>query len=129
MDLSSNCIVVSRSLARNNPQAVRGLLRGIKSGLAAMLAEPDAAVAAVARREPLSDVAVERARLDATVRDEINHPEIARIGLGDVVDERFERGIDIIVRAQALPRRPAMAGVFLRDFLPPLAERITRVAS
>ncbi|WP_114376280.1 ABC transporter substrate-binding protein [Elioraea thermophila] len=127
MDLYSNCIVVSRSLARDTPQAVRGLLRGINRGLAAMLAEPDAAVAAVARREPPINVAVERARLDATVRDEMNHPEIARIGLGDVVDERFERGIDIIVQAQALPRRPAMGEVFVRDFLPPLAERITRV--
>ncbi|MCS6922618.1 MAG: hypothetical protein NZM07_12005 [Elioraea sp.] len=57
----------------------------------------------------------------------MDRPEIARIGLGDVVDERFERAIDIVVSAQDLPRRPAMAEVVLRDFLLPLAERITRV--
>ncbi|MCS6855715.1 MAG: hypothetical protein NZ523_13320 [Elioraea sp.] len=61
------------------------------------------------------------------MRDEMNHPKGAHIGLGDVVDERFERAIDIVVSAQDLPRRPAMAEVVLRDFLLLLAERITRV--
>jgi NitT/TauT family transport system substrate-binding protein len=129
MDLYSNAIVVSRQLARDNPAAVAGLLRAINRGLADMLREPDAAVAAVARREPLINVQVERARLDATVRDEMNHPEIGRIGLGDVVDERFTRGIEILAQAQNLPRMPAMAEVFDRRFLPPLSERITRVGA
>jgi NitT/TauT family transport system substrate-binding protein len=129
MDLYSNAIVVSRQLARDNPAAVAGLLRAINRGVADMLREPDAAVAAVARREPLINVQVERARLDATVRDEMNHPEIGRIGLGDVVDERFTRGIEILAQAQNLPRMPAMAEVFDRRFLPPLSERITRVGA
>jgi len=129
MDLYSNAIVVSRQLARDNPAAVAGLLRAINRGLADMLREPDAAVAAVARREPLINVQVERARLDATVRDEMNHPEIGRIGLGDVVDERFTRGIGILAQAQNLPRMPAMAEVFDRRFLPPLSERITRLGA
>lgn len=129
MDLYSNAIVVSRQLARDNPAAVSGLLRAINRGLADMLREPDAAVAAVARREPLINAQVERARLDATVRDEMNHPEIGRIGLGDVVDERFTRGIEILAQAQNLPRTPAMAEVFDRRFLPPLSERIMRVGA
>jgi NitT/TauT family transport system substrate-binding protein len=92
-----------------------------------MLREPDAAVAAVARREPLINTAVERARLDATVRDEMNHPEIAAIGLGDVSEERFVRGIDILAEAQNLPRNPAFDEVFSRAFMPPLSARPTRV--
>jgi NitT/TauT family transport system substrate-binding protein len=129
MDLYSNAIVVSRQLARDNPAAVASLLRAINRGVADMLREPDAAIAAVTRREPLINPQVERARLDATVRDEMNHPEIARIGLGDVVDERFTRGIEILAQAQNLPRMPAMADVFDRRFLPPLSERIMRVGA
>jgi NitT/TauT family transport system substrate-binding protein len=127
MDLYSNCIVVSRALARDNPAAVRGFLAALTRGLADMLREPDAAVAAVAKREPLINVPVERARLDATVRDEMNHPEIGTIGLGDVSEERFVRGIDILAEAQNLPRKPAFAEVFSREFLPPLSARPTRV--
>ena len=127
MDLYCNCIVVSRALARDMPEAVRGFLGALTRGLADMLREPDAAVAVVARREPLLNVAVERARLDATVRDEMNHPEIGTIGLGDVVEQRFVRGIEILAEAQGLPRKPGFAEVFRRDFLPPLSARPTRV--
>ena len=59
---------------------MRGLVAAINHGLEDALKDPDAAVAAVAKREPLIKVAVERERLDATLKDEMNHPEIAKIG-------------------------------------------------
>ena len=84
MDLYSNAIIVSKKLAKDNPAAVRGLLAAINHGLEDTLKDPDAAVAAVAKREPLINIPVERERLDATLKDEMNHPEIAKIGLGNV---------------------------------------------
>src|SRR3984893_419116 len=83
MDLYPNAIIVSKKLAKDNPQAVRGLLAAINHGLEDALKDPDAAVAAVAKREPLIKIPVERERLDATLKDEMNHPEIAKIGLGN----------------------------------------------
>ncbi len=59
----------------------------------------------------------------------MTHPEIARIGLGDIVEERMARAIAILAEAQQLPRRPAVAEVFDRSFLPPLADRPTRVGA
>ena len=123
MDLYSNCIVVSRALARDNPGAVAGLVRAINRGTRDMLRDPDAAIAAVVRKEPLVNARVERERLVATVADEMNHPEIGRIGLGDVVDARLARSIAILAEAQGLPRAPAPEEVFSRAFLPPLADR------
>lgn len=129
MDLYSNAIIVSRALVRDNPNAVRGLLAAINRGVRDMLADPAAANAAVMRREALLNAQVERARLDATIRDEMTHPEIGRIGLGDIVEERMARAVAILVEAQQLPRAPGVAEVFDRSFLPPLAERPTRVAA
>ena len=123
MDLYSNEVVVSRALVRDNPAAVAGLVRAINRGTRDMLREPDAAIAAVLRKEPLINARVERDRLIATVRDEMNHPEIKRIGLGDVSDDRLARSIDILADADRLPRKPAPDEVFSRAFLPPLAER------
>jgi NitT/TauT family transport system substrate-binding protein len=54
----------------------------------------------------------------------MSHPEVARIGIGDVDDERFRRGIAIVTEANQLPRVPGMDEVFTRAFLPPAAERI-----
>jgi NitT/TauT family transport system substrate-binding protein len=54
-----------------------------------------------------------------TLKDEMNHPEIARIGLGNVDPERLKRSIDILVDANSLPRTPSVDEVFTGAFLPP----------
>jgi len=118
MDLYSNAIIVSKKLAKDNPAAVRGLIAAINHGLEDTLKDPDAAVAAVAKREPLIKVAVERERLDATLKDEMNHPEIAKLGLGNIDPARLKRSIDILVEADGLPRTPAVSEIFTPDFLP-----------
>ena len=122
MDLYSNGIVVSKKLVKEKPEAVKGLVRAINKGVLDMIKDPDAAVAAVARREPLIKTTVERERLDATVREEMNHPEVATIGLGNVDPTRLKRSIDILVEANNLPRTPAVEEIFTPAMLPPAAE-------
>jgi NitT/TauT family transport system substrate-binding protein len=122
MDLYSNAIIVSKKLVKENPTAVRGLLAAINHGLEDALKDPDAAVAAVAKREPLIKTPVERERLDATLKDEMSHPEIAKIGVGNVDTARLKRSIDILVDAENLPRTPAVSEIFTPDFLPPSSE-------
>ena len=122
MDLYSNAIIVSKKLAKENPAAVKGLLVAINKGLEDTLKDPDAAVAAVVKREPLIKVAVERERLDATLKDEMNYPEIARIGVGNVDMDRLKKSIDILVEANNLPRTPAVSEIFTPAFLPPSDE-------
>ncbi len=122
MDLYSNGIIVSKKLVKENPAAVRGLVAAINHGIEDTLKDPDAAVAAVAKREPLIKVAVERERLDATLRDEMNHPEIAKIGLGNVDMDRLKRAIAILVEANNLPSTPSPQDIFTPEFLPPVAD-------
>src|SRR5882762_12026483 len=108
MDLYSNAIIVSKKLVKEKPEAVRGLVRAINKGIVDSLKDIDASVAAVAKREPLIKVPVERARLVQTLKDEMNHPEIAKIGLGNVDPVRLKTSIDILVDANALPRTPTV---------------------
>jgi NitT/TauT family transport system substrate-binding protein len=122
MDLYSNAIIVSKTLAKEKPEVVRGMLRAINRGLIDALKDPDAAIAAVVKREPLTKASVERERFDATLRDEMNHPEIAKIGLGNVDMDRLKKSIDIIVEADGLPRTPTVDEIFTPAFLPPVAD-------
>jgi NitT/TauT family transport system substrate-binding protein len=122
MDLYSNAIVVSKKLAKGNPAAVKGLIAAINKGLKDALKDRDAAVAAVAKREPLIKIPVERDRFDATIKDEMNHPEIAKIGLGAVDMDRLKRSIDILVDANKLPRTPTVSEIFTPEFLPPATD-------
>jgi NitT/TauT family transport system substrate-binding protein len=122
MDLYSNAIIVSRKLVKEKPEALKGLVRAFNKGLIDCVKEPDPCVAAVAKREPLIKVGVERERLDATLRDEMNHPEIAKIGLGSVDLDRLKRSIDILVEANSLPRTPKVEEIYDPSFLPPVAD-------
>ena len=127
MDLYSNAIIVSRKFVREHPEAVKGFVKALNHGIKDAIADPQAAIDAVATREPLIKPAIERARLDATMADEMSHPEIAKIGLGDVSDERMTKAIGILVKAQQWPRTPAPSEIFDRSFLPPASERPTAI--
>jgi NitT/TauT family transport system substrate-binding protein len=118
MDLYSNAIIVSKKLVKENPKAVAGLVRAINRGLIDSLKDIDASVAAVAKREPLIKIPVEKDRFVATLQSEMNHPEIAKIGLGNVDPERLKKSIDILVDASNLPRTPAVSEIFTPAFLP-----------
>jgi NitT/TauT family transport system substrate-binding protein len=127
MDLYSNAIIVSRKFVKEHPEAVKGFLKAINHSIKDAIADPQAAIDAVVTREPLIKPAIERARLDATLADEMSHPEIAKIGLGDIDDGRMTKAIDILVKAKELPRTPALVEIFDRSFLPPLSERPTSI--
>jgi NitT/TauT family transport system substrate-binding protein len=124
MDLYSNSVMVSRELMEENPDAVRGLVRAINRGVADVLADPEAGMDAVMAQEPLINREVETARLHATVEDEMNHPELADIGLGNIDENRMQDAIDIVVSAYGLENTPALETVFNTSFLPPEDERI-----
>jgi NitT/TauT family transport system substrate-binding protein len=122
LDLYSNAIIVSKKLVKENPKAVAGLLRALNRGMVDALKDIDGAVASVARREPLIKVPVERERFVATLEEEMNHPEIKTIGLGNVDPARLKRSIDLLVKANDLPRTPTVEEVFTGQFLPPVAD-------
>jgi NitT/TauT family transport system substrate-binding protein len=122
MDLYSNAIIVPKKLAKEKPEVVKGFLRALNKGMLDSIKEPEASVAAVAKREPLINVKLERERFDATFADEMNHPEIKKIGLGSIDEDRLKRSIGIMVDALALPRSPAVSEVWDGSFLPPAAD-------
>jgi NitT/TauT family transport system substrate-binding protein len=122
MDLYSNAIIVSKKLVKEKPEVVRGFVRALNKAVIDSLKDPKMAVNTVLKREPLIKFDVELERFDATLKDEMNHPEIAKIGLGNVDEARLQRSIDILVEASALPRTPKVDEIFTRAFLPPPAD-------
>lgn len=122
MDLYSNAIIVPKKLAKEKPEVVKGFLRALNKGMQDAIKDPAASVEAVAKREPLIKIPLERERADATFADEMNHPEIKKIGLGNVDEDRLKRSIAIMVDALALPRTPDVSEIWDPSFLPPASE-------
>lgn len=127
MDLYSNTIVFSRAFVKENPKAVAGFVKAVNRAINDSLANPEAAMDVVMKREPLLKRDVEKERLLATIKEEMNHPEVAKIGLGDVDPARLKRAIAMVVDANGLPRTPANDEVFDRSFLPPRPDRASKL--
>ena len=127
MDLYSNAIVFSRAFVKDNPKAVAGFVKAVNRALNDSLANPEAAMDTVMKREPLLKRDVEKERLLATIKEEMNHPEVAKIGFGDVDPVRLKRAIAMVVDANGLPRTPLNDEVFDRSFLPPRADRASKL--
>jgi NitT/TauT family transport system substrate-binding protein len=123
IDVYSNAIIVAKSLADQQPAAVKGLLAAINKGWTDSMADPDAAITALLKRDGLLKRELERERLDWAIKRLVQTPETAEIGLGAVKPARVEHTIDIVVAAFGLPSRPSAADVFDSSFLPPAAER------
>jgi NitT/TauT family transport system substrate-binding protein len=124
-DFYGSTVMVSRRLAADSPQIVRGLLRAFTRGLKDTILQPEAAIDSVAKRDPKIDRAIERARLQNTLDGEMAHPEGQRLGIGEVDPGRLAADIVQMVEVRRLTRVPGILEVFNSDFLPPINERIT----
>jgi NitT/TauT family transport system substrate-binding protein len=124
--LYGNGVLVSPQVLKDKPEAVAGLVRAIHKGLRDTVANPDAAIDALAKHEPLLNTAIEKRRLLYALQNVVLTPETARRGVGDVDDERLRLAIGQVKDAFDLPRAPAGSEVFDRRFLPALSDRQLR---
>lgn len=123
VNLYGNALLVSRDLAQNSPAVVRGLVRAVNRAVADTVRDPNLAIDALMRREPLLKREVEKETLLRTMKVEMNHPEGREIGFGDVSDDRLRRAIEQVRKTFELSRSPEPQEVFNRHFLPPKSER------
>jgi NitT/TauT family transport system substrate-binding protein len=124
LDLYSNGVMVSAKLAKEKPEAVKGLVRAINRALKETMANPDAAIDLLAKQEPLLNKSIEKRRLIYVYNSLIDTPEARTLGIGDVSDTRLASNIATIVESYGLPRTPTPAEIFSRAFLPPKADRM-----
>jgi NitT/TauT family transport system substrate-binding protein len=123
LDLYSNGVMVSAKLAKENPAAVKGLVRAINRAVKETMADPQAAIDLLAAEEPLINKDIEKRRLIYVYKTLIDTPEAHELGIGDVKDARMTAAIATIAESYELPRVPTATEVFNRSFLPEKAER------
>jgi NitT/TauT family transport system substrate-binding protein len=122
--LYSNGVMVSPKLAKEQPEAVKGLLRAINRSLKETVENPDAAIDLLAAQEPLIKKDIEKRRLLYVYRTLIDTPEARELGIGDVSDARLTTAIGTIATSFELATTPAAGDIFNRSFLPAKTDRI-----
>jgi NitT/TauT family transport system substrate-binding protein len=116
-------MMVTREFRDAHPDAVAGLCRAVNRGLIDTVADIDAAIEAVVRRNPALDRGANRARLLGTLALEMGDEAAKNLGLGDVEDTRLRMIAQLIAQAKGYTHEPAPKDIFDRSFLVPPAER------
>ncbi|WP_439596404.1 ABC transporter substrate-binding protein [Falsiroseomonas sp.] len=115
--LLSTGLQVRKSYAEANPRVVTGMIRAIIRGHADAWAEPDAAIAALVRRDPTAPAALEKERLIANF-EFLRTPEVLSGGYGNLPMERVQASIETIRTAFAIPATLAAADFYTPAYLP-----------
>ena len=123
-ELYGMALLVTRELGTTEPDTVSKLLRAFNRGLIDTIADSNAAIDALAKRNPAVNRESNLRRLMGTLQLEMGCAEGGVLGVGDVDDARFARGIDLLVTTKNLPYHPTVRELFDRSFLPPLNERV-----
>jgi NitT/TauT family transport system substrate-binding protein len=123
LDLYSNGVMASQELIKRNPEAARGLVRAIHRGLKATIEDVDGATQTMKSVEPLLNGAVEKRRLEYTLRNVMATPWTKANGFGGVEAGKLQTSINAVVEGYGLPRTPLPSEVFDPSFLPSAQER------
>ncbi|WP_376087188.1 ABC transporter substrate-binding protein [Roseomonas sp. CCTCC AB2023176] len=116
--LLSTALQCRRPYAEANPRIVTGMIRAIIRGHLDAFREPDAAIAALRRRDATAPADLEKARLVANF-EFIRTPEVASGGFGNLPMPRMQAAIDTIREAFGIAAPLRAEEFYMPQFLPP----------
>jgi NitT/TauT family transport system substrate-binding protein len=124
LDLYGNSILINTDFAQANPDAVKGFLRALAKGFADAVADPDAGVAAVMKRNEVLNADIERERLDMANARNIRTPYVVENGFGGIDEGKLAQSIEYLKVSMGLKGAVGPGDVFDASYLPPKEERM-----
>jgi NitT/TauT family transport system substrate-binding protein len=121
-DLYGLALVTTKKFADENPETVKGVVAALNHGTKDTIADPDAALALMKKRDPMMKLDIEKIRLGLAL-DLTKTKHVVQYGLSVVDPKKLQFTIDSITSAFNLPAKPDPASVYTEKFLPPLADR------
>lgn len=123
LDIYGSAVVARADWLEKNPGIAAAFVKSSIAGLKLLLAEPDAAMASLKKREPLFDEALEKRRWAMTRDRSILTPNVRANGTGAIDTARAETLIRVNAEAYGVTNPPKAADMFTERFLPPASER------
>ncbi|HEY8251188.1 MAG TPA: ABC transporter substrate-binding protein [Burkholderiales bacterium] len=126
LDLYGNGIIVNPDFMRFSPKAVAGFVKGTIRGIQETLRDPEAAVDAVIKRNPIAKRDVELERLKLSLERNFVTADVRKNGIGAVDMKRLERSIEQIGLTFQYSNKPKAADIFTAQYLPPREQRLVK---
>ena len=116
--LYGNAVIVNTDFAAANPEAVTGFLRAVAKGWKDAIADPDAAMEALIKRNPAADAALEKRRFEMAVEANVLTDWVKANGMGNIDPARMDKAIEQTKSVYEFVNAPDAALYFTADFLP-----------
>ena len=117
LDLYGNAIIVNTDFAAENPDHVTGFLSAVAKGWHDAIDDHEAAVAAMAKRNPAADQALEIRRLGLVIDANVMTDEVMSNGFGAIDDARFARSLEQIATNFELNGEVDPASIYTGEYL------------
>ncbi|MEA3106980.1 MAG: NitT/TauT family transport system substrate-binding protein [Gammaproteobacteria bacterium] len=118
-----NGLVVSRAFIESNPEAVKRLTSAVAKAWVASIRNPQATIDALAKRDSLTDVALEVQRLQWILDKNVMTDATRAGGIGVMDPQKMQAGLKTLAEGFNLPTVPTIEDLYDGRFLPPAADR------
>jgi len=126
LDLYGSAIFAHPQFAQQNPKAVAGFVRALIKGFQDTIANPEAAIDSVMKRNPVAKRDIELARLKKVIEQSYVTDEVLKNGFGGVDMKRLDRAIDQVAIAHKFTNKPKATDIFTPQYLPPREQRLIK---
>jgi NitT/TauT family transport system substrate-binding protein len=118
LDLYGNVIIANTDFASANPDKITGFIRAVAKGWKDAIADPDAAIASLGKRNPAANLGLEKERLELAIAGNVATDWVKANGMGNIDTDRMGRAIEQIKETYQFTNAPDAALYFTDAYLP-----------
>jgi NitT/TauT family transport system substrate-binding protein len=121
--LYGSALVIKPEFAAANAKAVTSFVQCVAEGVSASMANPEAAIDALVKREKLTDRKVELERLQLSIDWSIATPGVMKNGMSAIDPKRLDKSIADVAAAFGIAAPPRNE-IYTDQYLPPRAKLV-----
>ena len=118
LKLYGNAVIVNTDFAKDNPDVVKKFVVALGAGWKDAIDDPKAAIAALVKRNPAADSALEQRRLELAIKANVLSDYVKANGMGGIEKSRFDAAIQQLAETYKYQNKPDAKLYYTDAYLP-----------
>ena len=118
LQLYGNTIIVNTDYAAENPEHVTGFIRAVAKGWADVIADPEAGVVMMTKRNQAADLALETERLQISIDNNVLTDYVQANGIGGIDPDRYAESLLQLQENYSFSNPVDGSVIFTSEYLP-----------
>ena len=118
LQLYGNAVIVNTDFAKDNPEIVKKFVVALGAGWKDAIKDPKAAIAALVKRNPAADSALEQRRLELAIKANVLSDYVKANGMGGIEKSRFDAANQKLAETYEYKNKPDAKLYYTDAYLP-----------